>query len=166
MYGRVSEMNRISDQKTFFEAFPSLWKGGMLALVLFISAGNIRCGLEILGLGWGLIDNLTTLIIGGLAFCLSVSLVFLVCISNWKFWKVGFLEPIYSLFFVLMVFGVVLGFLDQHLVFLFSFVIAFVGFYININNRIDYFIGDYSFDIIGASMTLWVGDKMRTCPAV
>lgn len=148
-------MKEINEQKSIFEAMSSLWLGMMFALVLFVGVSNMWCGFQMTGEGF--LINLLSLIVIVSAFFVSVFLFFLVSISDWKLWKLGFLEPAYTLFFLLAVLGILYGF-DRFFIFASSFVIVFAGFHISINQRFCYFAGEYDINIVGLATVLWVQD--------
>lgn len=146
------------EQKNLFEAIVPLWLGVMFALVLFVSVSNLWCGLQMTGEGF-LINSLAFIVMMS-AFFVSIFLFFLVSISDWKLWKLGFLEPAYTLFFLLAVLGILFGFFDQYLIFAISFIVIFLGFHININNRFRYLCGDYN--IVSFGVSHWVEEHKPT----
>ena len=148
-------MKRTIEQKSFFEAGSSLWMGMMFALVLFVSVSNTWCGFQMIGEGF-LINSLASVVIISSVF-VSVFLFFLVSVSDWKLWKLGFLEPAYTLFFLLAVSGILYGF-DRLFIFASSFIIVFAGFHISINQRFRHFAGEYDINIVGLATVLWVQD--------
>lgn len=147
-------MKETNEQKNLFEAVSSLWLGVMFALILFVSANNMWCGFQMTGEGL-LINSLASLVMTA-SFFVSIFLFFLVFVSEWRLWKLGFLEPTYTLFFLSAVLGVLFGFFDQYLVFALSFIMVFAGFYINVNYRFHYFAGEYDIDIVGVSVAIWL----------
>ena len=149
--------SKYGDKKCVFEAGDSLWAGSMLALAMFVGVGNISCSFDLLSLmSESFIDKFFMLIIFGSSFFLLPSFLFLILISNWSFWRAGFLEPLYLVFFICSASAILIDQNYQFLVFLVSLVVIFAGFYININKRFLYFAGEYDIDIVGVAVAIWV----------